>query len=685
MPTYRFRDEFTAEVPAPLGSTLSTSGTGATGSWSVTDNNNRAQVIAGRYRVGFGPNDWNDPSIWSVDPITLSDFGALLGTMRVRTELADRAGLFLHGSPAPANPAASAYGLMLSPQTLRVAPGNGEVHLNNYRLRSIDHLIIHIKRPGGGLWTVMANSRDYGSANSYAQGRILWGVPWDHAANLHIGMTAQGNAQTSLDHARVISEEDLPASWQMRFLSAHEADEFGGSGTISGRSLEVGSATWALADGSVNGTVTGGEATNTGNSYWYYNRASNVHITEATFRAGSTDGSAGNMFFGLLFRGTGTAQANFHRYAWFGNRNEWLIWDGAEPKGTYPASNLTPVAGRLYTLRVVDTGTRVWCTIFDHHNETAHHTHMNFNLTTGLSGTRVGLYSGTPDRSDILEFGVMPHVIDVPDILEPLPAIVERDEPIGSDEFTGTNGTPLDERTLTGSGGLTWEQVAGNWEIQNNRAVLNPLHDDARLLVDPGTINRSLETTIALPPNTSDGFAGIMAAYHDEENWCMVIYLSIAAGNEIEIYERINGGTPFVASMCNFGADIGNTTRTMRVDVARVNDDGAERTEVHVYDKLASDGSEALPFIRHTIQGALAAQATRIGLGTHGEVAFQDVATWDEVTVWETVEDEEPSELATPTGFTVTPVSETQINASWNDVPEAEAYQLERQRWVGPR
>jgi hypothetical protein len=570
MPTRIFFDQFTTAESAPITSPRQAEP--GPGEWVVTDTNDRVDIIAasgGRLRMS-GVVAWNDPALWTFDSLASADVGAIFAVIRVHG-WSGRHALFVADSQAPSNPQNVSAGAILSNTHLhapRVYESDGTTRANvglaNTHMRAIDYGVCVIPRDGGGFWTMISG----GAYGTFPNARRVWIGSRDAWNDLWVGLTGDGdNTTINYKSVSVIERADLPEAWQERFHMSEAFDAFSGSGTINGRTTDHGGHTWSLADGSVDGTITGGSLENAGNFYAYIQRSTNAQVLEMTWTQQAVDSNNANRFAGLILRSSGTAQSSFHRVAYFANQNGWVIFDGSSVLN--PIISLHhPVIGTTYTLRVYDTGSAITVYLLNH--STGVWVRLWNNFAISASGTRCGVYSGTNDRSVIHEFVTWPidPAIELPSVVGDMPALASVGDAIYQTSFESASTVNLDgfePDALNPSGWQVDDNYIGTIAMQVNASLdaveltsAMPSDDSFQIVAtrETGSQDHSIETVIELNDDPNENYmVGAVIRYTDLNNWIIARYLEQGRGddldNEIEVWQRVNGGTPFLMPMVN--------------------------------------------------------------------------------------------------------------------------------------
>lgn len=540
---YLLRDLFTGGSVA-VGTRTATPGPG---SGTIIDSGGNLSIDTAQSRliVAGGSGTWDDPSDWY--PLDGATFGAVVTIIRITGVGDDGPALILHSA---ANVAPTAAGMGVWFDFPQFAPDTATEYISKpaTRVRSIDYMLIVVKRAGGGAIALLCG----GIYGAFPNGTPAWIYDSDSiGATAYVGLTSKASAWRS-SNLTVITANTLTAELLARYGVATAADTFTrANGALSGSSTEVGSLTWAnsLNSFTIASNAAIGQASVESRAYVI--PATQPRIIEATI----TTPSSGSVWAAIMFRFRASDQ-NFLMFRL--ESAKWILEQRTGAAGgtstTVVQSGFTPSASTAYRMRVLDYGTHVRTFINDTETSLGGVATTFNNTETGVGITQARQID---NGSTIDNFAAWPQTITLPPALGPFPT-----PPIGigaalsTDAFTAADGTAITTYdaafSTTGS---------GTWQINSNKARMTAAAATGYAHRDSGMTDMAVSCDVTLPSTAGaypsspfdDWFCGVMARWTDASNYLIARYLYQSDSPEVEVWQQVAGAGTLLCFV-NLGA-----------------------------------------------------------------------------------------------------------------------------------
>lgn len=518
------------------------------GSLLVSDSGSKIGApIGGRRRFsgGLGSPVWGDPG-FRYGTVTRSTLGPVTALVRLTNQPGSGPALVIQDSAT-----------LDVNNGIRVLELNYEIRAGiatpgATRRRSIDYLLTAIPRVGGGYFLMLSG----GAYGVFPVATLVDVTAAGNGASVYVFLAGH-SATWDADWLHIHDSADLPSSMATRFGASLAGDDFTGTnGTnINGRTaLGAQGAAWAVNAGTATIQANALSLNTSGSAS--VNVGSRPRIVEATLTR--VDSGSRPM---ILFRGDGTTSGSWRCKAEF-DRISLQIPGGGTVAQTGAITFTEDVA---YTVKVVDTGSRIRCFV----NGTEY---LQWDATGQNTATRCGV--ACENGNGIAEdFSCWADQISLPGTLESFPA-----PPAGTgaavvaETFPGANGSALP---------AGWTVDAGTWRQQSGKAEMTTAGVSGAASVATGSAGADHEikaditlpsTNPVYPPN--DWAPGVRVRQVDVSNFVEARFLrqgSTASpsdtSNEVEMWEY-TGGTGVIINYINLGVDAIATSSTHTLAIA---------------------------------------------------------------------------------------------------------------------
>lgn len=587
-----FRDEFPGAIRPRIWPTRVDTGAALTPS-------------AGRLSVEGGAGTWGNPRLVQ-RPKTRAAFGGIVGSVRIRgvSVLGPLIGYAASASPSfPTGVAGVYFDFSGVGQHWKIATTNVIATKPGTNVRSIDHQIAVIPRPGGGNWVFVSG----GVYGTWPTGTLLW-VDDTEAGDPLYALLANSSGTWSADFVQILRVGQLPPAFTTRYGPASAGDTFTrADGGLAGTISEVGALTWTVTGPGTPTIAANVVNMGTGNNNAYLTPSTQPRIIQCTFNTAAT----GGIFGGLLFRVNADG-----RYMLFNiSSTIFTIYEiGTGGAGILTQAGASIANGTAYRLTVIDWGTHIrtlvnGADVFGILTATAFS-----NTSTGVGFQRTTPNDNGSTFDDLVTWNAtytLPTVVRVPLPPNGIGAALI------SDTFTDADATNLATH-VPDSGGSPWQVNSGSMQINANKARVNAAATLGIATLDSGNSDHEVSADITTPTTSPvwpiDWFAAVIARYTDANNYLFARFLYQTNAPEIELYNIIDGVSNLLAFIqLNTGNLLPNTTYNLRFAVVG--------SQIAAY-----FNNETTP----AVQGATTLLAgTRVGIGVVSAGFLSGQPSWD--------------------------------------------------------
>ena len=134
-----------------------------------------------------------------------------------------------------------------------------------------------------------------------------------------------------------------------------------------------------------------------------------------------------------------------------------------------------------------------------------------------------------------------------------------------SDAFTGTDGTSLSGRAMSGTPGKSWT-AAGTWTISSNTAVYGGSGSPYMSLVSNANAADVVLTCDMIIPSAANYLVGVAFRFVDGDNtWFVMIERDSGGTPFLKVFDRTSGTDTPNANSQNFSGPVSGTTQTLTI------------------------------------------------------------------------------------------------------------------------
>ncbi len=138
-----------------------------------------------------------------------------------------------------------------------------------------------------------------------------------------------------------------------------------------------------------------------------------------------------------------------------------------------------------------------------------------------------------------------------------------------SDAFTGSNGTSLSGRAMSGTPGKSWSVLAGTWTLNgSNQAVYGGSGAPYMVIVsDANAADVVITCDLAVPSATNYLIAIAFRAVDKDNTWFAIIERAGGGTADLKVFDR-SSGTDNAGNVSSFSGSVSGTTQTLTITLS---------------------------------------------------------------------------------------------------------------------